>query len=431
LSSSFVGDVPSVSILSWDISRNHFSKAYNIAEAMSEHAQVQLLGFQFFDEPIFPPYAAANPQFQTLYFPGGQFPDWSPRFARAIANASGDVLYAVKPRLPSLGVALLANYHFGKPIVVEINDLESVVTSPRPGDEPRSVRLADVDPGDPELLNPYGALWTSIMEGLASEIPTRVTHNSLLDRQFGGGAFFLRNPKDERHFDPANYSREEIRERLGFAPGEKVLLFGGMVRRHKGVFEVAELVNEPSSAYRLLVVGARDTPDQVSLREVAGDRVRIIDPVDRNEMAAINLACDAVVLWLDPDVAASRYQMPFKLTDALAMKLPIIANDVGDLGELGRSGYLHLVRFGRTDELRRALKTIFDDRASTTAMVEAGRRLYLRQFSYNAVRRNLEMILTEAAKDEGTLPVAKEFAEFFSAFSERLESRTSDFSQGR
>jgi glycosyltransferase involved in cell wall biosynthesis len=268
------------------------------------------------------------------------------------------------------------------------------------------------------------------MEGLVPELPFKVTHNSFLDRHFGGGSYFLRNPKDEQHFDPDLYVREEVRQRLGYAPKERVLLFGGMVRRHKGVFELAELVNEPGSPYRLLVVGSRDTPDQAKLKDAVGERVKIVEPVDRNEMAAINLASDAVVLWLDPDVAASQYQMPYKLTDALAMKVPVVANDIGDLGELGRSGYLRLVRFGQTDELRRTLKAMFDDRASTTAMVEAGRRLYLRQFSYNAVRRNLEIILTEAAKDKGTLPVAKEFAEFFSAFSERV-GRTADSSQGR
>ncbi len=413
-------DLPSMTVLSWDICRNHFSKAYNVAEAMADRTEVQLLGFRFFDEPIFPPYADADPSFATSYLPGGAFPEWAASLAKAVSAVTGEVLYTVKPRLPSLGVALLHNYHFGTPILLESNDLESVVTNPRTGQEARAIRLADVDPSDPELLNPYGALWTSIMEGLAAEIPLRVTHNHVLDAHFGGGAYFVRNPKDDRHYDPANFDREEIRQRLGFTPDERVLLFGGMVRRHKGVFELAELLEPADSPYRLLVVGSRGTPDQSALESGSGDRVRIIDPVDRNEMAAINLAADAVVLWLNPDVAASRYQMPFKLTDALAMKVPVIANDIGDLGDLGRQGYLRLVPFGDIDALRTTLDELSADRVSTDAMVEAGRRLYLREFSYRAVRHNLSMMLTDAAASSGTLPVATEFAEFFAEFRRHL-----------
>jgi glycosyltransferase involved in cell wall biosynthesis len=416
LPSVYPGELPSLSILSWDICRNHFSKAYNLAEAMADRTQVELAGFRFFDEPIFPPYAEATPAFRTTFRAGRSFPAWTGELSQTVATLRGDVLYAVKPRLPSLGVALLANYHFGKPIVLEANDLESVVTSPKAGQQAEAVRLAEVNPADPELLNPYGSLWTAIMEGLAGEIPLRVTHNGNLDEHFGGGAFFIRNPKDETHFDPDRHDRDAVRKRLGFGPSDRVILFGGMVRRHKGVFELLELLERAGPSYRLLIVGSRSTPDQAALAKHAGDRIRIIEPVDRNGMAAINLASDAVVLWLNPDVPASYYQMPYKLTDALAMKVPVLANDIGDLGDLGRQGYLRLVPFGDVDGLAAALDGLFDDRAVTAEMVEAGRKLYLRQFSYGAVRRNLEMILRIAAKSQGTLPVAKDFAEFFSSF---------------
>jgi len=415
-------NLPSVSVISWDICRNHFSKAYNVAEALASEAQVQLVGFRFFDEPIFPPYANAEPDFETLYLPGGSFPDWNQHLAQAVANLSGDVIYAVKPRLPSLGAALLANYQFGTPVIVEINDLESVVSNPRPGDELSTVQMSEVDPGDPGLLNPHSDLWTRIMEGLVSEIPIRVTHNSELDRHFGNGAFFVRNPKNEEHYDPDRLDREEIRSRLGFSHEDRVILFGGMVRRHKGVFQLLDLLQNDGSMYRLVVVGSRANPDLKELRALANDQVTILDPVDRNQMAEINLASDAVVLWLDPDVPASRYQMPFKLTDALAMKVPVVANDIGDLGELARQGYLRQVPFGRTDLLRESLDRLFEDREATLNMVEAGRRLYLRQFSYKAVRRNLGIVLGEAIADSGTLPVAKEFAEFFSEFQEHLRA---------
>lgn len=411
--------VPSLSVMSWDVCRNHFAKAYNLAEAMAEITNVQLVGFRFFGSEVFAPYASTEASFDTWYQPGGSFPDWGVNLAKAVAGIRGDVVYAVKPRLPSLGTALLANYHFGKPIVLEYNDLESVVTSPRRGVAPSHVDLSDVDPGDPDLMNPYGQRWTQIMEGLAQRIPLRVTHNSVLDEYFGGGAFYIRNPKDEQFYDPTKYQREHIRRELGIEPGERVILFGGMVRRHKGIFEVAEAIDALGNEYSLLVVGSRDTPDMATLRDKAPDRVKIVPPVDRNRMAAINLACDAVVIWLDPDIPASHYQMPFKLTDALAMRVPVIANDIGDLGRLGRQGLLHLAPFADVEALQSTLSNIFGNRERTEAMLDSARGLYLRQFSYKAVQGTLALILDQAMTSPGTLEVAEDFARFFAEFASR------------
>lgn len=407
-----------LSVLSWDICRNHFSKAFNVAEAVAadDPSRVQLLGFRFFDEPIFPPYADAMPAFETHFLDGAPFPAFDDALARTVAHVRGDVVYAVKPRLPSLGVALLANYHLGTPVVVECNDLESVVTSPAAGQRARTVKLDEVDPADPRLRDPYGELWTSIMEGLVPQVPLRATHNHVLDRHFGGGAFYMRNPKDDAHFDPDRYDRDAVRAELGIGLDERVLLFGGMVRKHKGVFRFAELLDWLGPEWSLLVVGSRETPDQVRLRERVGDRLRIIEPVDRNAMARVNLAADAVVLWLDPDVPASHYQMPYKLTDALAMRVPVVANPIGELADLGADGYLRLVPYGDDAALAAALDDLYVDAAGTRRMVDAGRRLYLRQFSYGAVRETMDLIVDAALGARGPLPVAEAFADFFARF---------------
>lgn len=412
---------PKVTVVSWDVCRNHFSKAYNLAEVLDGFAATQLLGFRFFDEPMFPPYADATPEFDTTYLQGEHFPAWSSEFAKAVALAAGDVIYAVKPRLPSLGVALLANYHFGTPVVVETNDLESVVTTPESDTRTEPVEIAEVDPNDPELLNPYGRLWTGMMEDLALRVPLRATHNGNLDAHFGGGAFLVRNLKDDRYFNPSLYDRKAIRDRLGFGQDDRVILFGGMVRKHKGVFKFAELLETSGPNLHVLVVGSRETPDQLRLREKVGDRFHVLDPVDRNAMAEINLASDAVVLWLDPDVQASHYQMPFKLTDALAMQVPVIANDIGDLGTLGRDGYLRLVPYGDLSALKIELERLKED-PTIREMTARGRRLYLRQFSYSGARPGLEMLIDRAASARGTLPVAEEFVEFFARFRDALPS---------
>lgn len=417
---------PSVSVLSWDICRNHFSKAYNIAEALAQDREVELVGFRFFEDEIFPPYSGETPAFETRYLPGGGFPDFHRELARALASLRGDVIYAVKPRLPSLGLALLANFHFGKPIVLEINDLESAAAAPSAGATKPRLSLDGFDPTDARLLDPAHETWTRLLEGLAPDLPAVVTHNANLDRLFGNKSHQLRNIKDEAFYDPTRWSREEVRSRLGFSPEDRVILFGGMVRRHKGIFPLVDFIEARGGGrYKLLVASSRPTPDEVELKKMAGHRVIVLPPSGRNLMAEINLAADAAVLWLDPQVPASHYQMPFKLTDALAMELPVVANPISDLTHLGQLGIVHLVDYGDFDQLERTLNGIFADRNSTRQMTRRGRRLYLRQFSYQAARANLEVLLRQQAGRTECLPAARSFEAFFSEFYQATRSPSS------
>ena len=101
-------------------------------------------------------------------------------------------------------------------------------------------------------------------------------------------------------------------------------------------------------------------------------------------MAALNLAADLVILWLDPAVPASHYQSPYKLTDALAMGPAIIASPVGGLAELC-GNLLWPVPFGDFDRLVATIGKIFADDAERARRRERARKLFLREFSYNSV----------------------------------------------
>lgn len=420
-----VGSPRRVTILSWDICRNHFSKAYNLAEALhrSGEYEVQLIGFRFFDEPIFEPYVGVEAPFETLYFEGKTLPDFEPCFARALMAVKGDVVYCVKPRFPSLGLGLLANYHFGKPVVMEANDSEVHVHKAGTGAEDQPLDPDTADPADAAWRNPYSLEWSRMMDGFATALPYIVTHNRNLHAHYGARSFYIRNLKDETWYDPTRYDREAIRRELGFKPTDRVILFGGLIRKHKGVFTLVDLVRDlGADQYKLLFVGSRNSPDLEKLKTEYANETVILPPQGRNEMAKINYAADLVVLWLDPDVPASHYQMPYKLTDALAMKVPVIANDISDLGELARQGYLRLVPHGDMGGLIDAVRLLFDHPEDTKRMVEAGRRLYLRQFCYAAAKRNFDLIYDAAMRQPAVLPVAATFAEWYARVHEALKS---------
>lgn len=409
--------VKKVTILSWDLSRNHFSKPFALAEALSSEYEVQLVSFRFFEE-MFPPLMHVQPGFETVYMDGSDFPDFFAAMRKAFDAINGDIIYVVKPRLPSLGLALLVNAARGTPIVLEINDLETVVASPTSDDHHREVPFSQVDLSDPALLNPYSDLWSQLMDPIAKELPVLLTHNKGIDGHFGNRCLYMRNLKDDSVYDPALYDRDEVRAGLGFSASDRIILFGGLLRKHKGIYELVELVDRlDDPRYKLLFVGSRVTPDQDRLMKQYGERIRVLPPQDREAMARINLAADLVILWLDPDVPASHYQMPYKATDAFAMGPAVIANDISDLGELGRQGYLRIVPFGDWDGMAKSVRGIFDNPKKTKEMREAARRLYQRQFSYAAARSHFALAAGRVLADRsGPLPVAIRFADRFNAF---------------
>jgi hypothetical protein len=94
----------------------------------------------------------------------------------------------------------------------------------------------------------------------------------------------------------------------------------------------------------------------------------------------------------------------------------VIANPISDLRSLGEGGYLRLVPFGDIGLLSQALRTLREQPASARAMVEAGRRLYLRQFSYAATRVNFALAIASAQRFGGAQPAAQRFARFFRRF---------------
>ena len=407
--------VEKVTIVSWDMCRNHFSKPFALAEALSTHYDVQLISFRFFDEEIFPPLQGVTPNFETLYFPGNRFPEFFESMQRALAAIRGDIIYVVKPRLPSLGLALLANCKRGIPIVLEINDLETVVSAPKESSSHTEASFDATDLNAPELLNPYSDLWSQLMHPLARDMPVVVTHNSAIDREFGKRCLYMRNLKDEQVYDPILYDRDKVRTDLGFTPEDRVILFGGLIRKHKGIYELVKLIDHlDDSRYKLLFAGSRYTPDQKKLQERYGDRICILPPQNREAMARINLAADLVVLWLDPGVRASHYQMPYKVTDAFAMGPAVIANDISDFGLLAKQGYLHLAPFGDWASVQQVIQNVFANPSETAARRDSTRRLFLRQFSYAAGRSNFALATNRAlAHGSGRIPAAEAFTRRF------------------
>ena len=413
-----------VSVLSWDMSRNHFAKAFCVADALSRHVEVELISFRFFEEEMFRPLAEVKPSFKTRYLEGKDFPDFFDNFARGVDAITGDAIYAVKPRLTSFGMGLLANYHTGKPLMLECNDLETVVGSAKATDAHASRPLEAVLEAGTKAAVPHDLVWSQVLDPLVTEIPVTFTHNINLNIHYRKRSLYMRNIKDDALYDPARYDRDRIRRELGFGPQDRVILFGGLVRKHKGIFELIDLLdrlNDPR--YKLLVVGSRETPDLRKLGQQHRESIVILPPQSPERMAEINLAADLVILWFDPAVPAGNYQSPYKMSDALAMGPSIIGSPTSDLADFARRRLLWNVAFGDSEGLVAKIHEIFADPAERQARQARARAFFQREFSYKSVLPAFALGAS-GLQPNAVYPAAERFAAVFAEFERRMRAGT-------
>ncbi len=97
----------------------------------------------------------------------------------------------------------------------------------------------------------------------------------------------------------------------------------------KGIPEVLAALRELGDPrYKLVVVGTARGEFGTRLRDQADETLRLLPDQPLARLPETLIAADLVCLLQDPASEVSRYQMPAKLTDALAMGIPVLATDV-------------------------------------------------------------------------------------------------------
>jgi exopolysaccharide biosynthesis predicted pyruvyltransferase EpsI/glycosyltransferase involved in cell wall biosynthesis len=287
---------------------------------------------------------------------------------RFAATVSADLVYVSKPRFPG---AVLGDMIAGR------------------GDLPL---LLDVDDDETALDDGTGAMRRATLELIDEAAAVTVSSAPLRDR-FGGT--LIPQARDERRFDPALYDRDALRAELGYGPQDVVVLFLGTARRHKGVLEAAQALQELADPrLRLCVIGPFS--DESLLDELTAygpDQVRLLGPRPVDEVPQLLSAGDLVCLHQDTTSEVATHQIPMKLTEALAMEVPVLATLTPALMPFADSGVIATVDDGSlAEEIARALA----EPEATRERARRGREYFLEHLSYNAVGPVLDDVLASA-----------------------------------
>lgn len=370
-----------IDVLSADVSQNQLGRALVLAEALSLDHDVRVLGTRFRDW-IWPPAEGHPIEIQAV--PGAKWPRYRQRVGELVERIDADVVVAVKPLLPSYGVALRARGRTGVPVVLDIDDDQRAL-------DPLSRLLRRPE----AVLRPDNPLTGAFMHRMIPRADARIVASRALQRRFGG--HLVRHVKDTRRLRPLDQSAADaVRRDLGVGDA-RVVMFVGTPRPWKGVPEAAAAVARIPDAV-LVVVGIDGS--KTSRRIAALPNVRPMESVPMARIPELLAAADVVVVpQLASPVTAS--QVPSKIFDAMAMARPVVATEVSDIPEILGTTRGRVVPPGDVDALAAAIRELLDAPGLARRLGAAAREWVEREASLEAARAPLNRALEEARSAAG------------------------------
>ena len=327
-----------------ELSHNAAGRAYTLAQLYRHLGHpVTLLGSHFpqWGRELWEPIRGAVRQqglpvhsFVVEHEPGFVNQAWE-----LVLQQPADLVHLSKPRLPAVVFGLLYKLLWGAAVLVDIDDEELLFVGER---EPITLDgLKRLCHGLPEARELMGPLWTRLAVDLAQRFDGITVANRPLQERYGGTV--IPHARDPEQLKPAKGEQKAVaRQRFGVPASAKVILFFGTPKRHKGILELARAVAQlPDGLQPLLVVAGAFAPEDAALEQelralLPAWRLQLLGNQPMEQAPQVLALADLVVLLSEGEVAA--FQRPAKLSDALAMGLPVLVSEAAPLRELVQQG---------------------------------------------------------------------------------------------
>ncbi|MBE9039682.1 glycosyltransferase family 4 protein [Oscillatoriales cyanobacterium LEGE 11467] len=386
---------PKVSILVSDLSKSGAGRwggavrTFLLARSIQNLGyEVEILGFIFGDEP--PDSIPKDLPFKTV--PGKNYPGFLASATQLLSQIEGDILYALRPKPTTFGLALLKKMQTQCRVILDIDDWE---LSWHGGDDwkyqPSLKQFAR------DILKPNGALrypdapfYLKRMESMVSRADEITVHTEFLQKRFGG--VYVPNGKDTSLFEPEKYDRETSKKKYGLS-GYRILMFPGAPRPYKGVEDVLVALDRLAwPDLRLAIVGGSPYDDyDRQLLSRWGRWIVKLPTCPVEQMPEVVAAADIIVVP-QRDVPAARAQFPLKLTDAMAMAKPILATRVGDIPTIIEDGGF-LVDPSSPEQIAEQIQWIFEHLEDARERGSKARERCVEHYSINAMSEKLAPLL--------------------------------------
>ncbi len=354
-----------------------------LARTLERHYPVEIVGPDF-GHGVCPMYRDAYPYTVVptprLY----RYPDYF-RESRKLEQAlSGSLIIAVKAYADTIPVALRAKRRRGAKVMAYLDEWDGALVRMLPLRARWARRIRNAH-------HPLDDVYYPLVERMIPRVDKVISTSTFLQHRFGGEIVHM--GVDTEFFRPVSDARiAELKSRHNLT-GLSCIVFGGVVRPHKGIellLDAMVHVNNPD--LRFVIAGPIN--DHVKALQSKEAYRRIILPLgaqSREHMPGYLTLADMIVLPLN-DTLLAQSQTPCKIFEAMSMARPIIASDVADLPRI-LDGCGHIVPPGDVSALAGAIRQVLRDPASARAMGRAAREKCIREYSREVTERKLVEII--------------------------------------
>jgi len=144
----------------------------------------------------------------------------------------------------------------------------------------------------------------------------------------------LPNEIDLNRFNPKNYNRKQMREKIGVGEKERIVLFVHRIAERKGAHHIPEIVKQVGHAIpdvQFIIAGEGPYFETLKKR-LSGDgldsRVRLLGWVPNRKIMELYAVADVFIMPSEEE------GFPRVLLEAMAMGLPFVATDIGGVREV-------------------------------------------------------------------------------------------------
>ena len=316
---------PVVTILVPDVGSPSLGAAIRLAGLIGTQFPVEIVGPDMGSgvcllyRGVYPVTAVLCPR---LY----RYPDFWWESARLERAVRGRVVIALKAYMDTVPLALRLRRRRGVRAVVYLDEWDGSVLQGLTAAERFRRRLAQAHHPLDDSFYPH-------VERMIRRADTVFSSTTFLQRKFGGHVIPM--GVDTGFFKPQPVDAvQTLRQNLGLE-AYRLIVFGGVVRPHKGVELILEALEILADRrVRLLVVGPMTEHLRELMKHPAWGSWLAVTKANPSELYGqmplyLDLA-DLIVLPLN-DTPLAQSQMPIKLFEAMAMGKPIIGSAVADL----------------------------------------------------------------------------------------------------
>ncbi len=368
-----------VSIVVLNLSGNSLARTYPIAKTLSKKFDIEIIGVLYGDSEVYYPYKKEF-NFKIIRKKRKGVYGFLNTIFSILKSIDGDIIYAFKPKLMSFGLGLIAKFYKRKPLILDIEDLETADWTEKSLMDKLKLFFSRFDSHN-EFVN-------FLMEKLIFLSNENIVVSENLKKRYGGTKII--HGVDIKLFNPKKFNKDLIKEKLKLRKDHKYILFSGTPREHKGLEELLKAIkNINNDNLKLLLVGG-DSQDSFYCKLLSiGENIIVpVGEKDHEVMPEYLSASDMVVLPQRETLFANA-QVPAKVFEAMAMEKPIISTNISDMKEILDSCGIIIDPIKNTSELEIKIKLLINDDNLSRSLGKMARIKCINEYSWERMAEKL------------------------------------------